>query len=258
MTGARGVSLGAGRDGRRGDTPVTQDALELARGLQVAGSRKTVRDDRRLERDDGTGRGQGVGDLGRQVQGHPVLARGRGGLTVRTVVDSHVHHWDPERLAYPWLDEFTRLRRPYLPAHLAADAAGLGVAGVVHVQADCRPDQALAYLRRAILNGNVSRWRRHRGAELVVAEPPEQPYRAGLSAVDDRLTLLPLVRDLPPKQRAVLVLRYLCDLGDAEIAETLGIGTSTVRTQAMRALASLRAAHPDPDRQLVPATEEIR
>ncbi|GEL45608.1 amidohydrolase [Cellulomonas hominis] len=63
---------------------------------------------------------------------------------MRTVVDSHVHHWDPERLAYPWLDEFTRLRRPYLPEHLAADAAGLGVAGVVHVQADCRPDQALA------------------------------------------------------------------------------------------------------------------
>ncbi len=66
---------------------------------------------------------------------------------MRTVVDSHVHHWDPERLAYPWLDEFTRLRRPYLPAQLAeavTDLDGFAVAGVVHVQADCRPDQALA------------------------------------------------------------------------------------------------------------------
>lgn len=66
---------------------------------------------------------------------------------MRTVVDSHVHHWDPERLAYPWLDEFTRLRRPYLPAQLAeavTDLDGYAVAGVVHVQADCRPDQALA------------------------------------------------------------------------------------------------------------------
>lgn len=66
---------------------------------------------------------------------------------MRTVVDSHVHHWDPERLAYPWLDEFTRLRRPYLPAQYADSVAGLPgarVAGVVHVQADCRPDQALA------------------------------------------------------------------------------------------------------------------
>jgi RNA polymerase sigma factor (sigma-70 family) len=72
---------------------------------------------------------------------------------------------------------------------------------------------------------------------------------------------LPLVRDLPPKQRAVLVLRYLFDLGDAEIAETLGIGLSTVRTQAMRALAALRAAHPDPSRGLAlitATTEELR
>ena len=124
-----------------------------------------------------------------------------------------------------------------------------------------RPDQALAYVRRAMFNLNISRWRRHRGSELSVAEPPERATPAGTGAVDDRLSLLPLVRDLPPKQRAVLVLRYLCDLSDAEIAETLGIGLSTVRTQAMRALAALRAAHPDPSRSLAlttATTEELR
>jgi Sigma-70 region 2 len=36
-----------------------------------------------------------------------------------------------------------------------------------------RPEEALAYLRRSIANAHVSRWRRHRGAELPVAEPPD-------------------------------------------------------------------------------------
>ncbi|MEO8889452.1 MAG: SigE family RNA polymerase sigma factor [Jatrophihabitantaceae bacterium] len=121
-----------------------------------------------------------------------------------------------------------------------------------------RPEQALAYVRRSILNTHVSRWRRHRGAELVMPDPPEQASAAGTNTVEDRLALLPLVRDLPPRQRAVVVLRYLCDLSDTEIAETLGIATTTVRTQALRALASIRAAHPDPARHLILTTEELR
>ncbi|HEV7204801.1 MAG TPA: SigE family RNA polymerase sigma factor [Jatrophihabitans sp.] len=106
-----------------------------------------------------------------------------------------------------------------------------------------RRDQALAYLRRSILNGNVSRWRRHRGSELVVAEPPERAVsRSGTQGVDDRQILLPLLRALPPRQRAVLVLRYLGDVPDDEIAETLEISVGTVRSQAFRGLAALRAA----------------
>ncbi|WP_375503573.1 SigE family RNA polymerase sigma factor [uncultured Jatrophihabitans sp.] len=102
-------------------------------------------------------------------------------------------------------------------------------------------DQALAYLRRSILNANVSRWRRHGGAELTVADVPEvEPPRAVHDGIDDRQTLLPLLRALPPRQRAVLVLRYLCDLPDAEIAETLDISSTTVRSQAFRGLATLR------------------
>jgi RNA polymerase sigma-70 factor (sigma-E family) len=102
-----------------------------------------------------------------------------------------------------------------------------------------RPEQALAYLRRSIVNAQISRWRRHRG-EFTVAEPPERHEPDRSSAVDDRLTLLSLVRTLPTKQRAVLVLRYLCDLPDDEIAQTLNCSTATVRSQASRALATLR------------------
>lgn len=102
-----------------------------------------------------------------------------------------------------------------------------------------RRPEALAYLRRSILNAHISRWRRHRGGELSVAEPPE-PRQNHDTGVDERLALMPMLRDLPPRQRAVLVLRYLCDLPDAEIAATLGITTGTVRSQAARALTTLR------------------
>ncbi len=105
-------------------------------------------------------------------------------------------------------------------------------------------DQALAYLRRCIVNAHVSRWRRHRGAELSLAELPERPgHRSDPVTVDERQSLLPLLRALAPRQRAVLVLRYLCDLPDDQIADTLGVSPATVRTQAARGLTNLRAQH---------------
>lgn len=102
-----------------------------------------------------------------------------------------------------------------------------------------RPDQALAYLRRSILNANISRWRRHRGDELSVADPPDSVTRED-TRIEERLDLLPIMRALPARQCAVLVLRYLCDLPDVEIARTLRISTGTVRSQAARGLATLR------------------
>ncbi|WP_375484868.1 SigE family RNA polymerase sigma factor [uncultured Jatrophihabitans sp.] len=112
--------------------------------------------------------------------------------------------------------------------------------------------QALAYLRRSILNAHVSRWRRHRGAEFTMADPPERPSRhSATDDVDERRTLLPLLRSLPARQRAVLVLRYLCDLPDDEIAETLGVSTGTVRSQAHRGLATLRTLTARPSHEVL-------
>lgn len=111
-----------------------------------------------------------------------------------------------------------------------------------------RPEQALAYLRRSILNAHVSRWRRHRGSELAVADVPERDRRGSpsdIDGVDERESLLPVLRTLPARQRAVLVLRYLCDLADDDIARTLGITAGTVRSQAFRGLAALRESHLD-------------
>lgn len=108
-----------------------------------------------------------------------------------------------------------------------------------------RRDEAPAYLRRSILNANVSRWRRHRGNEVVVADAPERGLVGGprppTDEVDDRHDLVVLLRRLPERQRSVLVLRYLCDLPDHEIAATLHVSAGTVRSQAFRGLATLRS-----------------
>jgi RNA polymerase sigma factor (sigma-70 family) len=59
--------------------------------------------------------------------------------------------------------------------------------------------------------------------------------------VADRDFLLRALAARRPRQRAVLVLRYYCDLPEAEIADALGCTAGTVKSQASRGLAPLRA-----------------
>jgi RNA polymerase sigma-70 factor (sigma-E family) len=97
----------------------------------------------------------------------------------------------------------------------------------------------VAYARRAMANANISHWRRHKN-ERLVAEAPEgnAVYQA------DRFEAEPLwqaLRELPPRQRAVIVLRYYDGLSEAEIAASLGVSTGTVKSQASKALNTLRA-----------------
>ena len=61
---------------------------------------------------------------------------------------------------------------------------------------------------------------------------------------EERLTLWPHIAALPPKQRAVIVLRYYEELSEAETAELLGISVGTVKSQTSRALAALRTRAP--------------
>jgi RNA polymerase sigma factor (sigma-70 family) len=89
-------------------------------------------------------------------------------------------------------------------------------------------------------NRNISTWRRlHR--ERLVSEPPETGYEdhPADSVMWDALA------HLPRRQRTVLVLRYYEDLSEAEIAEVLHIAPGTVKSQASKGLASLRAALTD-------------
>jgi len=107
-----------------------------------------------------------------------------------------------------------------------------------------KADDPDAYVRRILINASKSRWRRHRAAEQPGGPPAEVPDPAAdpAAAVGERSALLAALSTLPPRQRAVVVLRYWEDLTDAQAAALLGCSASTVRSQAARALAKLRAS----------------
>jgi RNA polymerase sigma-70 factor (sigma-E family) len=100
---------------------------------------------------------------------------------------------------------------------------------------------AEAYVRTAIARQFLS-WRRRRSArETILAEVPEPSlFAEPQQQVLARDQMWRLLAGLPAAQRAVLVLRFYCDLPDDEIAALLGCGESTVRSQASRALARMR------------------
>ncbi|MGA5761512.1 SigE family RNA polymerase sigma factor [Nonomuraea bangladeshensis] len=102
-----------------------------------------------------------------------------------------------------------------------------------------------AYARRALVNQYIS-WRRRlaRVTELPRAEPPDRPYSTEDSTVV-RIVMLRALAQLPPRQRAVIVLRYYEDLTEHETAKLLSCSIGTVKNQAHHALARLRVLAPE-------------
>jgi RNA polymerase sigma-70 factor (sigma-E family) len=110
-------------------------------------------------------------------------------------------------------------------------------------------DQPHAYVRRAMVHTHTSWWRRYRHeAPLPVGYDLTAPETGDLGERDRTLAALRL---LPPRQRAVIVLRYYEDLSEADIARVLGCSPGTVKSQASRALRALRE-HLSPDLETTP------
>jgi len=114
-------------------------------------------------------------------------------------------------------------------------------------------DSPRAYARKILVNLALDGTKRrslHRD-ELGKKSPPEWPprweseiSRGAFAAVDDRLELIRALGELPPRQRAVLVLRYFDDLSESEVASTLGCSLGTVKSTTSRALERMRALVP--------------
>lgn len=123
----------------------------------------------------------------------------------------------------------------------------------LHWRKIARADRPDVYVRRMLVNANTSWWRRRSNRELATAEFAERAGRGDLGGeAADRDEMWRLIRALPDRQRAVLVLRYYEDLDDATIAQILDCSPVTVRTHAMRALTHLR------ERFAAPATNGSR
>jgi RNA polymerase sigma-70 factor (sigma-E family) len=97
-----------------------------------------------------------------------------------------------------------------------------------------------AYLRKAMVHEHLSGVRRL-GRRVRTTSLADHDVAADAStSVEQRDATWRLLATLPRQQRAVLVLRFYEDLPDREIAETLGCSEPTVRSNASRALATLR------------------
>ncbi|MEV4823980.1 SigE family RNA polymerase sigma factor [Micromonospora sp. NPDC049274] len=96
------------------------------------------------------------------------------------------------------------------------------------------------YARRVMVNTSTSWWRRRWHGERPTEVLPERPGVDEIEQQLDRDLLWRHLRELPSRQRAVLVLRYYEDMSEAQTAALLDISPGTVKSQAFRALATLR------------------
>jgi RNA polymerase sigma-70 factor (sigma-E family) len=168
--------------------------------------------------------------------------------TLSTVYDAHAlassgdDVRDDERQAF---DAFVRARLPQL-VRFGRALTGSTEAGADLVQdalertilawgrLDSRDDPE-GYVRRIMVNRNISIWRKF-GREY----PTEEMFDRGSEDRHFDNDLWQALRTLPPRQRAVIALRYYEDQSEADIARILGCSVGTVKSQASKALAKLR------------------
>ena len=138
-------------------------------------------------------------------------------------------------------DEFDAFMRGRWPAMVRLAYALTGDAGHAEDVAQAaftRPHDA--YVRRIVINEHRSRFRKHRVAEELRGDLATEPMGGQQQGPEERQALLDALRSLGPRQRAVVVLRYWLDLSEAETAAALNCSVGTVKSQASRALATLR------------------
>jgi RNA polymerase sigma-70 factor (sigma-E family) len=101
-----------------------------------------------------------------------------------------------------------------------------------------------AYVRTMVVRAFLGEKRRPWSRVSLLANAPDRldPGTEHDSATLDRLLVRAALRKVPPRQQAVLVLRFLADLPVSEVAELLGCAEGTVKSQTSKGLAALRAA----------------
>ncbi|WUI01526.1 SigE family RNA polymerase sigma factor [Spirillospora sp. NBC_00431] len=102
-------------------------------------------------------------------------------------------------------------------------------------------ERALPYIRAAVVNRCRTVLRRRRIAWRAVKtyDPPAWSAESAVLEGEEHREVLAALGRLPGRQREALVLRYYLGLGEAEIAEVMGIGRGTVKSTTSRALAAL-------------------
>lgn len=149
--------------------------------------------------------------------------------------------------AYVGSRQHSLLRTAFLltgEAQAAEDLLQTALARLYLAWGRVRRDGALdAYVRRIMVNEYTTWWRRAWRRRETIVELVED--RAATDGPDqdelaERDAVWRVVGELPPRQRAAVVLRYYEDLSEAETAALLGCSVGTVKSQTSRALSRLR------------------
>ncbi|WP_084220002.1 SigE family RNA polymerase sigma factor [Spirillospora albida] len=96
------------------------------------------------------------------------------------------------------------------------------------------------YVRRAMVNTQISWWRRRKLEVYPTGEVPDRPVDDHTRHTELRDVLGRALRRLPERQRLTVMLRYYEDMSEAEIAHALGVTVGTVKSTVSRAMARLR------------------
>lgn len=135
-------------------------------------------------------------------------------------------------------------RTAYLMLGDAAEAEDLVQTALAKTYANWRRVRSLeaapGYARTTMVNTAASwfrrkGWRNERPTDVL----PETPQEIDLTA---RPAVMDALAMLPPRQRAVVVLRYYEDLSVSETAQALGVTEGTVKSQTSEALSKLRVS----------------
>lgn len=157
---------------------------------------------------------------------------------------------DPVRTGYESFEDFVETRSEALlrfakliagNEHDGADAVQEALIGLLrHWSRVAAAGDPEAYARRSIVNAHILRKRKYR-RESPAAEPEDSPAPQDAQAqVLNLQTARAVFADLPPRQRAAVMLRFYEDLSYAQIGELCGCPESTARVLVHRALQQLR------------------
>jgi RNA polymerase sigma-70 factor (sigma-E family) len=107
--------------------------------------------------------------------------------------------------------------------------------------AACRADDIDAYTRAIVVRSFLNEQRRRWATTWLVGRPTDLPLRGSVGPdVETRDVVRRALDRVPPRQRAVLVLRFLHDMPVAEVAAALGCSEATVKSQTRHGLTRLR------------------
>lgn len=140
--------------------------------------------------------------------------------------------------------------------HTAEDLAQTALAKVFVSWRKVRQQDAVhAYATRTLVNSYLADKRLRRSKEILTDKLPDSP--ATFPSPETRIVVLDALATLPPRSRAVVVLRYWADLSVDQAADVLGCSPGNVKSLSARALDKLRAVLGDVMAEPVPPSRPV-